>query len=108
MPHFHLLSTVKTLKNFVLLLCLILQIAGCLFDRREPIFDWEGLHEDELVEMMGPPTERVALPGGKVQLIFDQGRLAQHNVGTHESWSCRVYFETDSRGFVQRVTSSGC
>ncbi|MEC4674131.1 MAG: hypothetical protein VST68_08065 [Nitrospirota bacterium] len=103
MPH----CNICCFRFQVLLLCLFLQVGGCLSDRRDPIPDWEGLHERELVEMMGPPTERVALPGGKVQLIFDQGRLDPH-AGTHESWTCRVYFETDSRGFVQGVSSSGC
>lgn len=88
-------------------LCVLLLVGGCASDRRDPIFNWQGLHEKELLEMMGPPTERVSLSGGKVQLIFDHGPLDQR-AGTHESWTCRMYFETDSRGFIQRVTSSGC
>ena len=91
----------------VIVMCVVMLIPGCQSDGAAPVSDWMGLHEDQLVKMMGPPTERVVLPGGNVQLIFDHGRLDQH-VGSHASWTCRMYFEVDPRGFVEEVSSSGC
>ena len=57
--------------------------------------------------MFGAPTGRVAWQEGKAQLTFEQGRLDQH-AGVNESWGCRMYFETNSGGFVERMSSSGC
>ena len=88
-------------------LILIFILHGCVVDGGQPMPDWNGLHEEALVELMGAPTERVSLPGGKMQLIYDQGRL-DHHAGSHGSWTCRMYFTTDDRGFVEHVSSAGC
>lgn len=86
---------------------MILCLNGCMLDGGNPIPDWNGLHESALVELMGFPTERVPLSGGKTQLIYDQGRLDQHE-GSHTSWTCRMYFQTNNQGFIENVSSVGC
>ena len=101
------IPVMTSLSVQVIVMCVVMLIPGCQSDGAAPVSDWMGLHEDELLKIMGPPTEQVTLPGGKVQLIFDHGRLGQH-VGTQDSWTCRMYFELDSRGFVQGVSSAGC
>ena len=101
-------SVEDTILVFVGILFAGTLIMGCSasFSGVKP-HDWVGHHRDEVVQAFGAPTQEAMLGQGGKSLVYVR-QTGSPNRLSESLNTCRVVFNTDSRGIVKSWAFYSC